>query len=625
MFRLKSGQLPVPVGQPVQLVIRYTHRGPALQPGAAIRIGYDVKDGAGLLQTDDPAAPNYLQVRSVAAVEFQTVSVGRVRSITHFPGTGMCGLMTIEVRVASGQLNAGDTIDILMGGQGVAGFVAGRFADSPLRFFYHTDPDGRFALRYLHPNAPNYRQHISADGSTYPDWRPCGVDIPLVPDEPARVDLVLPTVVRPGEHVPLRVVVYDRFCNHLKGYEDTIDLDARNPAGIDFRALTFSTGDVGSAVLLVTFTQPMSPTSVRFRLAGRGLCCTNPVCVDPRRTRILWGELHGHSCLSDGGPRNADFFFHYARHVRGLDFAALADHSFGLAVRGHWDALVKAVRDHSDEGSFVPILGYELMTDGRGHRNVYFPGTDGKIVMADYQRGCGGSFTGEAFAAYREIWDPGVARTPTPAETIGAFADTEFLWTAHHCGSIFPEERSLLRLYEACSEWGISDDVAEVNTSTTKLNDIFTQGLSPGLTGGSDDHTAKAGFIGPGVSVTPAHYASGLTAVFCDRRNRAGVYNALEAKQCYATTGARMLIDPQVDRHGTSLQVDLDLAGTAMLDRGWVYKNGRQVYHQFLGPEPHASLSWSDAAFAPTDTCHIRVRQMDGQMAWINPLPFADA
>ena len=626
MFTLISGQSQALVGRPIRLVIRYTHEGPALEAGAAVRVGYEHQDGPGTLQSANPGEPDFFEARTDGGARLTCKGEGRVRSITLFPGTGMSDLIVAEVRIESGRLNAGGTIDLFLGGEPVdrAGFVPGKCVDTPFRMFYHADPDNRFAIKRLHPQAPKFRQYITADGASFPDWRPCGFELPLAPDEPDRVDLVVPSVVRVGEEAELRVVVYDRFCNHLTDYDDTIELDDTNPRGISFTGGRFRTGGDGYAVLPVRFTEGMRPTSLRFRLSSRGLCLTNPVRVTADDgARVFWGDLHGHSGLSDGGSRDADFFFTYARRIRGLDFAALADHVFGVAVRGHWDALRRAVADHNAIGRFAAILGYEIMTDGFGHRNIYFPDDRGRLVMADYQRGCGGSFVGEDIPAYRGIWDPEVPKTPTPAETVDALAGQELLWTAHHFGGRFEGEDELLRLFEVCSEWGVSDDVAERNNSNLRVREVFARRMSPGLTGGSDDHRAKAGFMGRAILRGPTTYPSGLTAVLCDQLDRRSVYDALKAKRCYATTGARILLDPHVGRHGTVLDVSVDVAGTEVLDRAAVFKNGEEVWQQFLGTGRCATLRWRDDAFGDEDTCYIRVRQMDGEMAWINPVPWA--
>jgi len=628
MFKLISKPEEVPVGRPVSLKVRYVHEGRSLDQGASIRIGYNFNDGAGVCQTDHPREPNYLAVKTEADVKLEVVNAKRRRSITFYPGTGMCDLYVFEVNIISGILNCGDTIDIILGNpecpQG--GFILGKCCDNPLEFFYHIDPDNRYPLGSHQPNALEYLEYLSADGKNYPEWKSCGIKVPLAAGEPTLADISLPSTVVAGQENQLRVVVYDSFFNHLRNYEDKIELLSADNPGVQFRSISFSTGAEGYALLPIMFKQSLPPTSLRFRIPNLGLFQSNPVHVTPevKRNRIFWGELHGHSCLSDGGCRGTDDFFNYARDIRGLDFAALADHSFGLAVKGHWNRLLKAVKEHSADGQFMALLGCEIMTNGFGHRNIYFPEFAGKLLMADYQPGSGGSFAGENIKAYQQIWDPEIPRTLAIEETIATLRGIEFLWTAHHCGRIAEDERNLLTLYEVSSEWGVSDDVPNTNLSTTKVSEIFAQRMSPGLSGGSDDHRAKAGFMGKAITEGPVRYPSGLTAVLCPDLTRQQIYNALKNKLCYATTGARILLDIDVKRNGTHLRVNLGIAGTDFLDRAWVFKNGSEIYHMFFDTGSRGKLYWEDRNFTEKDNCCIRIRQMDGQMAWINPIPFAD-
>ncbi len=44
----------------------------------------------------------------------------------------------------------------------------------------------------------------------------------------------------------------------------------------------------------------------------------------------------------------------------------------------------------------------------------------------------------------------------------------------------------------------------------------------------------------------------------------------------------------------------------------------------FFDTGSRGKLYWEDRNFTEKDNCYIRIRQMDGQMAWINPVPFAD-
>ncbi len=617
MFKLIAGPASVIAGRPVALRIRYIHQGQALGPGASIRIGYNTNDGARYVQIDDPEALNYLQAVTPARVKVKLSQPAGRRSITFYQGTGVSDLVITEVNLVSRNLQDGESIDLLFGPAPGPGFIPGKGGDSPWELFYHIDPRNKYPLQSLHPHAPRYQQYITADGKEVPPWQPCGINIDILPDSPRYADLVLPTVTGPGEN-HLKIVIYDQYHNALKNRPGNIRLAGADSPGITCPATSFTTGDNGYGAVPVDFPSSALVPPLEFYIEELGIFFTNPVRVtDKPKNKIFWGDLHGHSSLSDGGRRGPDEFFRYAREITQLDFAALADHSFGLAVKGHWRRLLESIAEFSVDNEFIALLGYEIMlSPPRGHRNVYFPDTRGKILMADFQPGCGGSFVGERIEAYKQIWDPEIPQTATLEETIKALETTDFLWTAHNCGEITEVDIKHLALYETCSELGISEPCFRVNTSSTLVSEVFKRGISPGLMGSSDNHQAKAGFKGRGP------YPSGLIAVLCPSLNRKAIYDALKSKHCYGTTGARILIEPQVEYVEKLLKVRLEITGTDRLERAWIFKNGQQVWHSFFSQGSQWRLAWEDPDFETGATCYIRIKQQDGEIAWINPLPF---
>jgi hypothetical protein len=626
MFKLMSVPNDITAGEKSSFVIKYIHEGVILEKGAMLRIAYREKDGAGKLQTKDRDAPNYLCLHTEAGAKLTVddSTIRRYRSITHFLGTGMSDLLVFSIEIKEGSLLPKDIIDISLNN-----FIVGNFADSPLEFFFHLDPANDFSPKLLHPNAPRYKQFISADGSSYPDWKSTGIKLALKPGKAACADLSLSTYVSSGIETMMRVVIYDKFGNHLSNYKDKIEL--LNSDGIKFNPAAFDTGDKAYASVPLIFEKEGIFAGLKFKIKNLGTFIANPVKVENNPARkLFWGEMHGHSSLSDGDCRGADFFFEYARNIRGLDFAALADHAFGLTVKGHWDKLKQAIADYNVPGEFITILGYEIMNSrdrkpsGLGHRNLYFPDNRGLLVMADYQPGSGGSFVGENIEAYKGIWDQKVPRAATIEDFFEKMQGVEFLWTAHHCGNVDDVEKDRLDLYEACSEWGRSDDVQDKNNSTMTVQDIFKAGNNPGLFGNSDDHSAKAGAKKTATPDSCIRYPSGLSAVFSTALDRESVYKSLKQKQCYATTGARILIIPEASRSESCLKIKLIIAGTDKLDKIEVFKNGELVeeYNAVSGFVTEFSLE--DTAFFPEDNCYIRVFQHDGEIAWINPLYFQE-
>ena len=126
------------------------------------------------------------------------------------------------------------------------------------------------------------------------------------------------------------------------------------------------------------------------------------------------------------------------------------------------------------------------------------------------------------------------------------------------------------------------------------------------------------------VASSATRYPSGLTAVFSPSLDRTSVYDALRSKLCYATTGDRILLDIRVTRRQALLEVNLEVYGTDLLDRAWVFVNGKEVKEVKFPYGTHGTMRWQNDLFVAQDTCYLRISQLNGQLVWINPLPFAD-
>ena len=84
---------------------------------------------------------------------------------------------------------------------------------------------------------------------------------------------------------------------------------------------------------------------------------------EPSRYHIYFGEMHGHTDLSDAAP-DIDTYFRVARDLAGLDFCAISDHDHGGIFSDElwgekWDLTRRKVKEYAQQGKFLPILAYE--------------------------------------------------------------------------------------------------------------------------------------------------------------------------------------------------------------------------------------------------------------------------
>ncbi|MFW9848243.1 MAG: DUF3604 domain-containing protein [Candidatus Thorarchaeota archaeon] len=102
---------------------------------------------------------------------------------------------------------------------------------------------------------------------------------------------------------------------------------------------------------------------------------SNPILVqdytesDPR---IYWGDIHGHTMLSDGSGWPDDSYY-YGRYVAGLEYCAITDHTeIMMWVPGSFDALEAATNAAYDPDHYVTFHGFEWTQTTTGHYTCIF-------------------------------------------------------------------------------------------------------------------------------------------------------------------------------------------------------------------------------------------------------------
>ena len=74
---------------------------------------------------------------------------------------------------------------------------------------------------------------------------------------------------------------------------------------------------------------------------------------------------------------------------------------------------------------------------------------------------------------------------------------------------------------------------------------------------------------------------------------------------------------------GKYFSVSMKIWGSDVIDRMQVFKKGEMV-HEKMGASEHETLAWEDREYKRGDNYYVRIIQMDNQIAWINPMHFAE-
>ncbi len=331
---------------------------------------------------------------------------------------------------------------------------------------------------------------------------------------------------------------------------------------------------------------------------------------DPARVhglRTFFGDIQQHSAHSDG-VGSAEEVYLRARWRYDDDFVALTDHESFLGKRtgpGEWEYLQQVADAHDEPGAFATLLAYEWtgkMYPGPGHKCVYLPRRGMKIVSRDD--------VPEGREAVERI------------KAMGGIASPHHIgWTGCDEDGHDPEGQPV---WEICSCHGCYEHADHPlgmrGDHTDQLADVMLRkGHRFGFTASSDSH----GLLWHhGESRKRDPYRTGLTAVQCTELTRDAVFEALRSRRCYATSGAKILLDVRVNDRPMGSEVSSDRL---------------HVQAHAIGEGPIARIDLvTEAGVAVTFSgdgdelrveatvggryVYVRVVQEDGEMAWSSPV-----
>jgi len=339
----------------------------------------------------------------------------------------------------------------------------------------------------------------------------------------------------------------------------------------------------------------------------------NPLVVSATLPRVYWGDLHGHSGLSDGTGTPEDYYL-YARDIAALDVAVLTDHDhWGMRPLSRtpelWERIRGQVQAFHEPGRFVTLLGYEWTSWIQGHRHVLYFEDHGQVL----------SSVDPAFESPLQLWD---ALRGQPALTI----------THHTAGAPIatnweiPPDPELEPVIEISSVHGSSEapDSPRVISRPVAGNfarDALDRGYRLGFVGSGDSHDGHPGL---------AHLASpngGLVAILAEELTREAVLAALRARRVYATNGPRILLHATLDGApmgavvGPSPESALEVlvVAPAALERLDLVRSGEVVRTVPAEGDREMRLEETVRDLSPGEYVYVRAVQEDGGAAWSSP------
>jgi len=455
-----------------------------------------------------------------------------------------------------------------------------------------------------------------------------GHDFELVPGPAERLHLFLPGRRFATERLTLRGTFTDRYRNcppqepidlnvdlYLLGTEERIPLGT--PAG---RMVAGHRLEVPLPTLA-----PGVYRAAAFRAGtDEQVARSNPLEVideDDGRERIYWGEIHGHTEMSDGCGEYSALYRH-AREEGCLDFAAAADHAC-YHTDNDWLLMQDITNAWNQADRFVTLVGYEWI-GAQCHRNVYTSRDRLDLFRGFYSPTSSIEVVWKHFRGDEEV----VGGTHAPLAH-------GLVWEHH--------DPSVERFVEVYSVWGASDDrrntlvpqFARDNPQGMTLKEILDTGAKLGVTGGGDCHEGHVGFTcedPDGQGTTPHTFAAvhfyrcGMTAALLPDLTRKSLLLALRNRQTYATTGARILLDFSagglpMGAVGNASRVTCTCAvhGVSPVSTLEIVKDGAVVWSKECAGTD-VSVEWEDPERPNGEHYYLHVTQADGQQAWSSPI-----
>jgi hypothetical protein len=325
---------------------------------------------------------------------------------------------------------------------------------------------------------------------------------------------------------------------------------------------------------------------------------------------VQFGQFHQHTAHSDGTGSVWDVLLRAKR--ADLDFTALTDHDrfCGKAIGPATWRYMLAITDFLQTDDFAVIPAVEFTGarhPGPGHKNVYFEG------------------------------EPPAELPEHTIENLRAMvAEHPAIVIPHHVGftgwDIEHHDPDFQPLWEICSVHGVYEE-DEPDTIFIPRDDALLEGHTLraaldaghrfGFCAGADDH-GLLWHHGASPRRDPAH--TGLTAVLAQSHDRAEILAGLRNRRCYATSGARILLDVSLDDAPMGSDVDaresgelrIRAHGTADITRVDIVCKD---YAERINPENGTTFDLvRELTFDGPDYVYVRITQKDHDMAWSSPI-----
>lgn len=462
-----------------------------------------------------------------------------------------------EVKIVDGILNKGDKIQIRYDTKDGKGIEVQPFIEDYVYFRCLEDINGNGDYQPV-----DFEKH----GSTS-----------VIAGDAKRMRIGIQQVQKPGKYIPVRIRILDTCMNPVD-WTGKVVLTLKSSEGV-----TLNTWDASVFTGFASLNIGHIDNEGYYILCGSACGIENEnivLKISSTDKGIFYGEIHDHTEISDGlfTRENA---LNYGHDVAFLDFCALSDHDWEFIEhprnisRSDLSDLAGLIDRYYVENEYVTLLGYEWMGK-EGHINAYFSHTNEKDLHPGH------------ISILKNHPQYEVA-----TEFIKSYENRDDVVLIPHTSHGFDfnyVDSEIETVVEIYSQWGCSE---EKSTSGKKpgVRPALDQGFKFGFIGGADAHHGMPGQTGPISKYNILCHREGLAAVMSERLNRKDIFSNLKSRNCYATTGERVLLEFEVNdvrmgqvvenTYGSKLRVKLNIGATKFIKNiDIIGVNGKVVYNE---------------------------------------------
>lgn len=612
------GQQRFVAGERTTIRLVYTPGREALHPGGHLWLLIDIRQGCGNLQASDPASVGYVRATTSCGELLSVRSLGETRPPSYCVRTLDLlrqvpeFLYVAEIAIQDSMPMNDDTVTIEVGAD--TGWMLPLNTIKEFHFWIIPDSEG---LWQFVPLDEKYHHFICVGGAPRLRPLPVSASISVHPRPASRLDVVIPSFHEPGQSVLVKARASDELHNPCSVHEkhiisDEIRSSSEDPSGIGVEV--HSSPDL-MRVGVMDKQHALSALSNPSRALTRS-----------GRERIYWGILHGMFF----NQRPLDYYFDYARNMASLDFCAGMHFSYEAALTNVWAETREVVAQHCKPGSFVTFLGVECDPGPCGHKIVLYRDDDVPPLLAEQR-----PVVRTSAYSSREL-DPDTIRCDSVNELwseLHQLGHGRTIVTAHHTADWRYHDPIIQRLAEIYSKWGTCEypgnplDRRPAEPPRDYVQEALTRGYRLGIIAGGDTHDSRP--ANPAPEPFGVEFPDGLTAVYATELTREAIWDALWHRRTYGTTGARILLQFEVNGAPMGDEVNLcepakikvEAVGTAPIQSIELIRDN-DIIHCWQGRDEQVRFEYEDDMLS-SDRSHyyyVRLTQIDGQMAWSSPV-----